>query len=83
MEQVFRIVLNQDDFAETIRQIIRDELKSNSMDHYLTRDEAAKLLKISLPTLGTWTKSGKIISHQVGGRVLYLKSELLNLNKIL
>jgi excisionase family DNA binding protein len=43
----------------------------------LTRKNAAKLLNISLSTLNSHTKSGRIQGHRIGGRVLYRKEELL------
>ena len=42
----------------------------------ITRKEAAKILKVSLPTILDWTKSGKIIGYRVSSRVRYKKSEI-------
>ena len=43
---------------------------------YLTREEAAKLLKIQLPTLGAYTKQGWLQSYKIGHRVLYKADEV-------
>ena len=43
---------------------------------YLTRKEAASLLKITLPTLHEWTKMGWLTSYRIGNRVLYKEQEL-------
>ena len=43
---------------------------------YLKREEVAKLLRVSLPTLHDWTKSGIIKAYRIGGRVLYKESEV-------
>jgi len=44
----------------------------------LSRKEAASLLKISLPTLQSYTEQGLIKGrYQIGRRVLYKESELL------
>lgn len=43
---------------------------------YLTRKEAAKKLKVSLGTLNNWVNSGKLSSHKVGRRILFIESEL-------
>lgn len=81
MQQTLTISMTPDELKEIIRDIFRDELRNNSNDHYLTRGEAAQFLKITLPTLHTWTKCGKIKAHPIGGRVLYLKNDLINVIK--
>lgn len=56
-------------------------LLPNEMELY-TRKEAAKLLKITLPTLSEWTKKGKITKSNVNGsRRVYYKPE--NIQKAL
>lgn len=45
-------------------------------DPYLTREAAAKYLKICLTTLHNYIKGGKIKSHRVGNRVLIKKVDL-------
>lgn len=45
-------------------------------DIFLTREETAKALKISLPTLSALSKVGIIVSHRLGGRVLYKSHEV-------
>jgi len=49
---------------------------SNSEDELLTRAQVAEKLKVSLPTLNEYTKSGKIIAHRIGRRVRYKASEV-------
>lgn len=46
--------------------------------HYMTREEAAKLLGVSLHTLNKWTKEGKLKGYRIGSRVRYVASELEN-----
>ena len=43
---------------------------------YLTRLEAAKLLKISLPTLHDYTKRGVISSYKIGVNVRYKPNDI-------
>ncbi len=43
---------------------------------YITRKEAASKLKISLVTLGNWTKRGVIKGYRVGSRVRYKSNEI-------
>ncbi|MGB1307777.1 MAG: helix-turn-helix domain-containing protein [Oceanihabitans sp.] len=49
-------------------------------DELLTREQAAKLLAISLPTLRNYVKRGLISKSErrIGVRVMYDKKELLN-----
>lgn len=44
----------------------------------LNRQEASSLLKISLPTLNTWTKKGILTSYGIEGRVYYKREEVLD-----
>ncbi|NJK84777.1 MAG: helix-turn-helix domain-containing protein [Bacteroidales bacterium] len=44
--------------------------------NYLTRSQVAERLNISLVTLNTYTKHGKIPAYRIGGRVLYNVSEV-------
>lgn len=43
---------------------------------YVSRKEAADLLKITLPTLNVYTKSGKLTAYKIGRRVLYDSIEI-------
>ncbi|MBT4401732.1 MAG: helix-turn-helix domain-containing protein [Bacteroidetes bacterium] len=42
-------------------------------DKYLTRLETADLLKVTLPTLHTWTKKGYLQAYRIGERNVYYK----------
>jgi excisionase family DNA binding protein len=49
----------------------------------MTRKEAATFLKISLPTLNNYTKTGRIIGFRIGSRVLFKLADLeQSLNEI-
>lgn len=43
----------------------------------LTRKETATLLKISLPTLNSWTKQGFLKSYRLGRMLRYKEGEVL------
>ncbi|HUZ58677.1 MAG TPA: helix-turn-helix domain-containing protein [Hanamia sp.] len=45
-------------------------------DSYITRQEAADILHITLPTLLTYTLDGKVKGYRIGRRVLYKKNEV-------
>lgn len=54
-----------------------EETSSVSEDGRLwSRKEAAAYLGVSLVTLNSWTKSGKIPAHRIGKHVRYRESEL-------
>ncbi len=59
-------------------ELKKDIQKVRDQDELLTRDEAAKLLKINISTLYNWTRKGKIPSYGIGYRVYYKRSEILN-----
>jgi excisionase family DNA binding protein len=68
------------EFQDFLRVAIRAELQSvisqiqNNQQpekEYLTRAEVCQKLNISLGTLHTKTKTGKIKSHRIGRRILY------------
>ena len=44
---------------------------------FITRNQTAQILGVSLPTLNDWTKRGLIIGYRIGTRVRYKKAEIL------
>jgi hypothetical protein len=64
-----------EEFSEILRPIIREELSllnlKETTPRFLTRQEVATLLKISLPTLNEYTRTGIIKGSRVGSRILY------------
>jgi excisionase family DNA binding protein len=85
MQNLF--IPQEEDFKSWIRESFREELKEAlirlkeipdpNQEPLLTRKEIGKYLRISLVTLTDWKKRG-LPCHQKGGRVLFLKSEVLN-----
>jgi hypothetical protein len=43
---------------------------------YLSREEVCTIVKISMPTLNTYTKKGIIKGSKIGNRMLYLESDI-------
>jgi excisionase family DNA binding protein len=43
---------------------------------YLTRNEVAELLKISLVTVHNWSKQGVLKSYGIGNRVYFKRSDI-------
>ena len=61
--------------AETLKEFFSKETKADNQLY--SRIETANLLKVSLPTLNSWTKSGVISAYRIGNSVKY-KSEDVN-----
>ena len=63
-----------------IRSIVREELATVNtkevVTRFLSRQEVATLLKISLPTLNEYTHKGIIKGSRVGSRVLCDETQL-------
>jgi len=85
MENIFLSNYTITDLENTItkvlKQIIQEQQLSinSATNELITRQETAKILKISLPTLHNWTKNGILPSHKVSTRVRYKKSEIMEL----
>jgi excisionase family DNA binding protein len=76
-EELFQRIQTAVDNAVSSRlQGFIDELSKVKKVKYITRQETASLLKISLPTLNEWTKLGILTSIKIGTRVLY-KSDIV------
>ena len=69
-----------DGLFDRFRSIVREEIAAAQPvkrdDKLLSRQEAADYLKISITTLGEWTKRGTLKCKQIGRRVLYAQSDL-------
>ena len=76
---------NANDFKNEIINGVITALKSfgehsqnNNTEIILSREEAAKLLSISLVTLWDLTRKDKIPAFRIGNKVRYRKSDVLN-----
>jgi hypothetical protein len=68
---------------DLIRECIREELQDiqpakEETAKFLTRLEACKALKISLPTLSRYSDLGLITAKRIGNRILYLEQDIQN-----
>lgn len=84
MENVILSPIPLADLTGAISEIIKKELaiqneaKPNSNEpELITRQEAANILGISLPTLNEWSKTGELPSYRIGSRVRYKRDEVL------
>ena len=79
-----------EEFKSIIKSALKTVLQENKelfskknkedSEKFLTRKEAADFLKISTTTLWSLDKTQKLPAKRLGGKVLYLKSDLLNFN---
>ena len=63
---------------EVAKALEADRLKRQPVKQY-TRQEVARMLHISLPTLWQYVKDGKINANHVGRRVLFDEAEVKRL----
>ena len=78
------IVIPASQLKELLSEVIQNHFPeglnhkqlSTTVEEYITREETAKKLRISLPTLNTLTKSGKLLGYRIGRRVLYKLTEV-------
>lgn len=88
MDNIILFPVKVDDFVNTLIHSLSAEIAQQLHLHkaqtvseaedanLLTREEAAIYLHITLPTLNTYTKSGRVKGYRLGGRVFYKRSEL-------
>ena len=85
MKQILFNEVNPTDYKGEIIEGVKMELvafkKSFQPKHpteYLTRQEVARLLSISLVTLYNWTKSNIITAYRIGNLVRYKRQDIEN-----
>lgn len=64
--------------CELVRKLIKEELDSINTEELMNKREAAEFLRVSTLSLSKYTDNGIIPAYQLGGRILYKKSELLS-----
>jgi len=76
------IQLSRDQLEDIIRSSIKNQIENlidllpKEADELFTRKEAALYLKVSLPTLDSWTKEGSIPYSKIGKSKRYSKNEI-------
>ncbi len=82
----YMIVLSPEQLEERISSAVNigvekalENLKSNKseVEEPITEQFACKWIKVSRTSLCTWRREGKIPFQVLGGRIYYLRSELL------
>ncbi|WP_298547651.1 helix-turn-helix domain-containing protein [uncultured Aquimarina sp.] len=89
MKKISIYTHNREDLKRIVRLVI-DEIRNteilpqsfkNIKNDRLTQKEAAQFLGISITSLISWKKQGKIPYYQIGRSIFYYKSELLKVAK--
>jgi excisionase family DNA binding protein len=87
MKDITVVTIGVEELKEIITHLIESKLSpviaqssqhKESENELITREETAKKLRISLPTLGELTKAGFIKGYRIGRRVLYKWGEVEN-----
>jgi len=72
--------MDPEDLVEMIREVVREEIKSVSVqkdeEELIKAKEACEYLKISKVTLFKWIRENKINAYHLGTRLYFKKSEL-------
>ena len=64
-----------DDIQDQINDL-KKSMQPKAVEEYLTRCEAADMLKCDKSTIHNWTKKGKLIAFKIGNRVYYKRSQI-------
>jgi excisionase family DNA binding protein len=82
MEEIFRKIMIEclQESTGIIADAVVTKLDERPKDiKFISRDEAANAMGITLPTLDKRIKSGEIRSKKIGRRVLIPEAEIINL----
>ncbi len=62
--------------AEALEEKLGSQEKKDTAEEYISREEAAALLRVSLLTLRNYAKRGVLKPRQIGRRVLYSRRDI-------
>jgi excisionase family DNA binding protein len=71
-----RIELKLHQLESSLISNLKKEFQPKKPEEFLTRSEAAALLKVTVTTLDRWTDQGKLQRYGLGNRILYKRSEV-------
>ncbi len=80
------VITTQDNLSTLIAQGVKETLlellpqlqKTTEAETYLTREQTAEYLSVSLQTLHNWTNKGRLKAYKICGRVYYKRTDLEN-----
>lgn len=83
MENLFMFIKDKNEFFDALNEweasksFVKKKIEKDPEEIYLSQREAAKFLRVSLPTIISWKKARKIPFYQHGRKILFKKSEIL------
>jgi hypothetical protein len=75
VEELTEIIAEK--LVDKLEKKIETLISNQNDDELLTRTETAKILKVELTTLWSWTKKGKLTAYGIGNRVYYKRGEIM------
>lgn len=75
VEELTEIIAEK--LVDKLEKKIATSISNQNDEELLTRTETAKILKVELTTLWSWTKKGKITAYGIGNRVYYKRGEIM------
>jgi len=70
--------LNEISELKEALQLLSKNNQTNPSSDFITRQETAEILNVSLSTLLNWRKAGIITAYRIGNKIRYKKSEILD-----
>lgn len=81
MENTILTKLATEELGNIVKKALKEVLPesyTNKKGRLLTRRETVAILRISLPTLNEWTKTGKVSAVRGNSRVRYYEADVYN-----
>jgi hypothetical protein len=75
VEELTEIIAEK--LVDKLEKKIETLISNQNDEELLTRTETAKILKVELTTLWSWTKKGKLTAYGIGNRVYYKRGEIM------
>lgn len=81
MEQKILIMMSTEDLRtlilECLEQTLKNPVETKLDETLIKRNDVAKLFGISLVTLNSWMRDGRIIYHRINSRVFFKYHEVM------
>lgn len=78
-EDIISFFENLDELLNSVKEALENRPPILNGERYLTNNDVANILHISLRTLQDWRDTGKISYIQISGKVLYKESDVRRL----
>lgn len=78
-EDIILFFKNLDKLLDSVKEVLENNPPILHGERYLTNNDVANILHISLRTLQDWRDNGRIAYIQISGKVLYKESDVRKL----